>query len=202
MARYTPEELQKILDNVSLVDYFYHLESQGRVKFDKKYEKDYYFISENGKYSVTDDGFYDFKSGKGGQIIKDVMEFENKSWKEAVDFLKDFGNTTINADFKRKLTERRIRIDKISKETKSETKIIRSIVPNNKKLIEYFEDREISKEILKANTKQVHYEVKIKICHNKYNLVNIKTVSLIDILFVPQYYRQYEHLSQPFSSSS
>ncbi len=160
MTQYTELELQKILDNVSLVDYFYHLESQGTVKFDKKYGKDYYFISENGKYSVTDDGFYDFKSGKGGQTIKAVMEFENKSWKEAVDFLKDFGNTTIDADFKKRLAERRQRIDKISKETKSETKIIRSIVPNNKKLIEYFEDRGISKEVLKENTKQVHYEVK------------------------------------------
>ena len=48
------------------------------------------FRNENGKFSVTDGQFYDFKTGEGGKIIKAVMTLENRSWKEAVDFLKNF----------------------------------------------------------------------------------------------------------------
>lgn len=159
MLKYTADEIQKITERVSLVDYFQYLENRGKTKFHKKYGKDYYFLTDVNKFSVSDDYFYDFKTGKGGKIIKAVMTLENKSWKESLDFLKDFSNTTISADLKKEFKEKRKNIDKISNENKSGTKIIRSIIPNNNKLIAYFESRGISKEILKENTKQVHYEV-------------------------------------------
>ncbi len=157
MTQYTTEDLEKIVNSVSLVDYFYYLQTQGQVKFDRKYGKDYYFITDNNKYSVTDDRFYDFKSGTGGQTIKAVMELENKSWKEAVDFLKEFNNVAIDRDLQNKIEKEKKSIINKSKGT---TKIVRSIIPNNRKLIDYFiQDRGISKEVLKANTRQIHYEV-------------------------------------------
>lgn len=162
MEKYTTKELEKIVKSVSLIDYFQYLERNGRVEFDRKYGKDYYFKTDNNKFSVSDSSFYDFKTGRGGKIIKAVMEMEDKRWKEAVDFFKDFGKVIITSDLKQEFAEKRENIDENTNNDKSETKIIRSILPNNKKLIEYFESRGISKEVLKKNAKQIHYEAQGK----------------------------------------
>lgn len=152
--RYTEEDLRKIIENVSVLDYFHYLEKQGKVNFEKKSGRDYYFRTDDSKFSVNDENFYDFKKGEGGKIIKAVMGVENKSWKEAIDFLKDFSNTYIPED----IAER-----KNVKNTKSNAvnsvSITKITPPNNDKLIAYFNDRGISKEVLEAYTKQVHYEV-------------------------------------------
>ncbi|MDO5608988.1 MAG: helicase-related protein, partial [Capnocytophaga sp.] len=102
-----------------------------------------------------DDGFYDFKAGKGGKIIKAVMELENKSWKDALLFLKDFSKveTTAEVNAERAKRERKI----LNRENKmSITKVVK---PNNPKLIEYFGQRGISADVLKENTQQIHYNV-------------------------------------------
>ncbi len=159
MAKYTPEEIKKISEKVSVIDYFQYLERQGKVKFDRKYGSDYYFKTESNKFSVSEDRFYDFKNGIGGKIIKAVMLMENKSWKDSLDFLREFSNTAISSDLKKEFAEKRNKIDRVASKNKHEPKIIRSIIPNNRKLIEYFENRGISKEVLKANTRQIHYDV-------------------------------------------
>ncbi|MRI64223.1 restriction endonuclease subunit R [Ornithobacterium rhinotracheale] len=156
MKKYTPEEIQKITESVSVLDYFRHLENKGLLTFDRKTGHDHYFLTENNKFSVNDDGFYDFKTGEGGKIIKAVMQLENKSWKEAIDFLKDFSNTGITQN-----AEKRQGRDK-NTSSATKPKINHILRPNNDKLLQYFEERGISSEVLQANTKQVHYAVNDK----------------------------------------
>ncbi|WP_052910630.1 Eco57I restriction-modification methylase domain-containing protein [Riemerella anatipestifer] len=151
--KYTEEDIKKITENVSILDYFQYLTRQGKVNFDRKQGRDYYFRTEENKFSVNETGFYDFKTGNGGKLIKAVMSIENKSWKEAMDFLKDFSNIYTTED---------IAEIKKSKETKSNANppsITKIVPPNNDKLISYFNERGISKEILNAYTRQIHYQV-------------------------------------------
>lgn len=153
--RYSEQDIEKIVSSVSTLDYFQYLEKQGRVQFEKKAGGDYYFRTENNKFSVNDKGYYDFKTGQGGQIVKAVMNLENKNWIQSIDFLKEFSNTYIpSQDY----TERREKFRKQNENRPTPT-IERAIVPNNEKLIAYFQDRGIDKDVLKAYTKQVHYKV-------------------------------------------
>lgn len=153
--RYTEEDLRKIIENVSVLDYFQHLAKQGKVNFERKSGRDYYFRTDENKFSVNETGFYDFKTGEGGKLIKAVMTLENKSWKEAMDFLKDFSNTYIPEDI---AEIKRIKENRVN-ETNSAPSITQITPPNNDKLIAYFNERGISKEVLEAYTKQVHYQV-------------------------------------------
>ena len=158
MAIFSPQDIENIVNNTSIVDYFFYLERQGRVKFDRQRGHDYYFLTDNEKFSVDEKGYYDFKAGKGGQIFKAVMELEKKTWKEAVEFLKDFSNTTISQSVKNQKTEnKRPTPTQHYTEKAPNTKITQVTVPNNDKLLEYFAGRGISKEILQQYAQQVHY---------------------------------------------
>ncbi|CAA7196986.1 toprim domain-containing protein [Chryseobacterium potabilaquae] len=151
------EDFLKLLKNqienrVSVMDYFIYLENQGRVKFDRKTGHDFYFRTPDHKYSVTNSGYYDFKNSEGGGVIKAVMNIENKSWREALEFLKDFSvhiedNNILKPELK--LSG--------SSEPKNQAKVIHSTIPNNDKLISYFEKRGISKDTLQQYTQQLHY---------------------------------------------
>lgn len=82
------------------------------------------------------------------------MTLENKSWKEALDFLADFSN-----HYKiESIAERKKQFQTKEENARSGIKIRYSGTPNNEKLLAYFEGRGISKETLQANTKQIHYE--------------------------------------------
>nr|WP_314753110.1 toprim domain-containing protein [uncultured Capnocytophaga sp.] len=158
MATFSPQDIENIVKNTSTVDYFFYLERQGRVKFDRQHGHDYYFLTDNEKFSVDEKGYYDFKAGKGGQIFKAVMELEKKTWKEAVEFLKDFSNTTISQSVKNQKAEnKRLTPTQHYTEKAPSTKITQVTVPNNDKLLEYFAGRGISKEILQQYAQQVHY---------------------------------------------
>lgn len=154
---FTPEEVENISNNVSLIDYFTYLENKGAVKFDRKTGHDHYFITDNNKYSVTNNRFYDFKNGTGGQVIKAVMQLENKTWLEALNFLKNFNNTI---DLKT-IDETQVKREKEPK-TATNIEVEKVIRPFNNKLLEYFEKRGIDKEIIVENAKQVHYKVNDK----------------------------------------
>lgn len=158
MAIFSPQDIENIVNNTSIVDYFFYLERQGRVKFDRQRGHDYYFLTDNEKFSVDEKGYYDFKAGKGGQIFKAVMELEKKTWKEAVEFLKDFSNTTISQSVKNQKAEnKRPTPTQHYTEKSPSTMITQVTVPNNDKLLEYFAGRGISKEILQQYAQQVHY---------------------------------------------
>ncbi|GJH40085.1 hypothetical protein RCZ04_06350 [Capnocytophaga sp. HP1101] len=158
MATLLPQDIENIVNNTSAVDYFFYLERLGRVKFDRQRGQDYYFLTDSEKFSVNEKGYYDFKAGKGGQIFKAVMELEKKTWKEAVEFLKDFSNTTISQSAKNKNAENKIATStQHNIEKSSRTTITQLAIPNNDKLLEYFAGRGISKEILQQYAQQVHY---------------------------------------------
>ena len=148
------DDVQKIVENTSVVDYFFYLEQKNRVKFDRQRGHDYYFVTDNEKFSVDEKGYYDFKAGKGGKIIKAVMQMEGKNWLEAVNFLKDFSNTTISQSAQ---TARDRRPAPTQHSNTPHSVITNVVVPNNDKLLEYFAQRGISKEILQQYTQQVHY---------------------------------------------
>ena len=156
----SPQDIENIVNNTSIVEYFHYLAQKGHLKFDRQRGHDYYFLSNNEKYSVSDTprkGYYDFKAGEGGQIIKAVMKFENKSWKEAVDFLKDFSNTYIP---EKQNTQNKISTPVQEADFTPKNVLVRTSVPNNDKLLAYFAGRGISKEILQQYAQQVQY-------HNK-----------------------------------
>ena len=148
------DDVQKIVENTSVVDYFFYLEQKNRVKFDRQRGHDYYFVTDNEKFSVDEKGYYDFKAGKGGKIIKAVMQMEGKNWLEAVNFLKDFSNTTISQSAQ---TAKDRRPAPTQHSNTPHSVITNIVVPNNDKLLEYFAQRGISKEILQQYTQQVHY---------------------------------------------
>ena len=91
-------QIQHIVESVSVKDYFFNLMERGIVDFEKV-RKEFYFKTSTQTFSVSDKGFYDFKAGSGGQIIKAVMEMEGIKWKEALDFYRNFQVpiTTISA---------------------------------------------------------------------------------------------------------
>lgn len=157
MPLFSPEEIEEICNSVSLIDYFRDLDRRGIVRYDRKRGKDEYFLTDNNKFSVTDDQYYDFKAGQGGKIIKAVMEMENKNWREAIEFLRNFSNTYIvNNDIG---AEKKQTPQPTSEPTIVEPRNVftMAITPNNDKLIAYFEGRGIPKDILQTYTQQVHY---------------------------------------------
>lgn len=155
--KYTPDEIKNITDSASVLDYFLYLERNGKVKFERKSGKDYYFRTENNKFSVSEKKFFDFKTKIGGGAIKAVMGLENKSWKETIDFLKDFNNIPLSRD----LSEIKEKWKKLSDE-KSTIEIQKTLKPNNGNLIDYFAERGIDREILSKYTEQVHYKMNDK----------------------------------------
>ena len=50
------DDIKKIEDSVSVIDYFLYLEKIGKVNFDRKSGHDYYFINDNSKFSVNKTG--------------------------------------------------------------------------------------------------------------------------------------------------
>lgn len=149
---FSQQELENLSENLSVLDYFYFLEKQGKVMFERKTGHDFYFRTDDNKFSVSNDGFYDFKTGEGGQIIKAVMTLENKSWKEAVNFLKSFSNSIeIN------ISESDVQYK--NGRSNQPPKILNSVIPNNEKLLQYFENRGISKDILKKYSQEVYYKI-------------------------------------------
>lgn len=152
---YSEEEIKKIQESTSILDYFNYLENKGLVKFKNKHRNDFYFEGENAKYAVSEKGFYDFKAGtdkNGGGILKAVMDVEKKSWKEALDFLADFPNLQFEKSEKYKFAK--AETNTIS----NKIEITKIHTPNNEKLLEYFNQRGISNEILKSHTQQIHYK--------------------------------------------
>ena len=79
------------------------------------------------------------------------------TWREMMDFLKDFSNVYISEDF---AEQKRLK-DTQSNE-KSNISVTKITPPNNDKLIEYFNNRGIDKDILEKYTKQIHYKVEDK----------------------------------------
>ena len=144
------EQIKAIVESVSVRDYFLSLMERGKIDFVKKSGKELYFKTGDQKFSVSDKGYFDFKSNSGGQIIKAVMEMEGIKWKDALDFLQKFSGTSYS----------HLQFQDENKDLKDNYYHLTTLLtPNNPKLLSYFEDRGISREVLKENTRQVHYQI-------------------------------------------
>ena len=147
MATFSPQDIENIVKNTSTVDYFFYLERQGRVKFDRQHGHDYYFLTDNEKFSVDEKGYYDFKAGKGGQNFQSCNGARKENFgKKPLSFWKNFSNTTISQSVKNQKAEnKRLTPTQHYTEKAPSTKITQVTVPNNDKLLEYFAGRGISK---------------------------------------------------------
>lgn len=153
-AYYSSAEIEGIASRISVIDYFLYLENQGKVHFEKTTGHDYYFRTPENKFSVSEKGYYDFKTAEGGHIIKAVMELEKLEWKDAVDFLRNF-----NPPFAQQVNfAERKPFSGGKNKVLPEAAFTNSFVPNNNDLISYFEKRGISQGVLIENTRQYHYE--------------------------------------------
>lgn len=156
-SRYiAPADVQSIVNNSNLIDYFLYLANRGDLVFEKKSGKEFIFEDENKtqKISVSEKGWHDLKSGEGGQIIKAIQKHQKLDWLEAVNWLKNFnGDISIPFQKTREKTAKEIVL-------KPNTYAITQITePSSRKLIEYFKNRNISFDTLKNHSKQVHYQV-------------------------------------------
>lgn len=82
-------EAARIKADISVLDYFFKLESSGILRYDGKKGKEYFFGFEHqktGSISIKDQTkvWYDHAKGEGGDIIKAVQLFENKTFVEAL----------------------------------------------------------------------------------------------------------------------
>lgn len=82
-------EATRLKSDVSLLDYFFKLESMGALRYDGKKGKEYFFgfdHQKTGSISIRDQAnlWYDHAKGEGGDIIKAVQLFEDKSFEDAI----------------------------------------------------------------------------------------------------------------------
>ena len=94
-------EAARIKSEISLLDYFFKLESIGALRYDGKKGKEYFFgfgHQKTGSISIKDQAnvWYDHALGEGGDIIKAVQKFEKKTFVEAIQRLSN--NIDIVAD--------------------------------------------------------------------------------------------------------
>ena len=155
-SKYIPkEDVEYIINNSDVVDYFLHLSQRGYINFECKKGKEYIFTSTDKtmKISASKKGWKDFKSGEGGQIVKAVMKYERMTWLEAIHFLNDFQGRKVEFDeIKEKIQEE---TPELSPDDRKVTYITR---PNNPELIEYFKKRGISYDTLAEFTRQIHFQ--------------------------------------------
>ncbi len=151
MAYYSQQQVEAVTGSISLLDYFNSLAARNIVRYERQSGKEHYYRTETGKYAVNDRKYYDFKTGEGGELIKAVMHFEKKNWKEAMDYLTQYsGNIIADEVFASANTQKTVH--------HPPPRVRNLTTPSSEALIGYFESRGISKEILTENTQQVHFE--------------------------------------------
>ncbi|MEN0053545.1 MAG: toprim domain-containing protein [Mucilaginibacter sp.] len=94
-------EAARIKSEMSLLDYFFRLESIGALRYEGKKGKEYFFgfdHQKTGSISIKDNEnvWYDHATSEGGDIIRAVQMFEKKTFVEAIKRLSN--NTDIVAD--------------------------------------------------------------------------------------------------------
>ena len=65
----SPQDIENIVNNTSIVEYFHYLAQKGHLKFDRQRGHDYYFLSNNEKYSL-EKVITTLKRGKADKLLK------------------------------------------------------------------------------------------------------------------------------------
>lgn len=168
------EEIDRIVENSSIVNYFNSLADRGILKFEKTRGDDFWYglpNQDSGSISVSDKkGWKDFSNGDGGKIIKAIMKYENLAWKDSINYLKEkngFNNYNfINEDIKNKIINTK-------KEEKSDVLVLKTEKPTSKYIFDYYNSRGISDDVIKNNVLQITYKRGDK-TYNTGGIENIK----------------------------
>lgn len=152
--KYSDEEISEITGSYSVLDYFNLLASKNKVIYDRKSGREHYYRTDQNKFAVNESKYYDFKTGEGGGIVKAVMFFENKNWKEAMDFIKNNSGFILNDE-----TFAVHQSNKKNSHLHYPPRVLQIHPPNNDVLFNYFEKRGITRDILENHTSQIHFEV-------------------------------------------
>ena len=153
----SPQEVQQIVDNSNIIDYFHYLADRGDIVFVKaeKGGQEHLFVDRAGtqKISVSEKGWREFKSGRKGGIIKALEDFQGLNWLEALHWLNEFNkNSGKYVEIREQIQEPAAKAH-----TYEECRVTMVITPNNSNLFRYFESRGISRETLCKYTKQIHF---------------------------------------------
>lgn len=154
-----PDEVQKIVEGVNVIDYFLHLAKCGKLVFShaEKGGKEFLFTDPSGvdKISASEKGWRDFKADDGGQIVKAVMKYERLDWLEAINWLNSFqgGYNTEFSEIRQKTAQNNPAL------AENRYNITQIVPPSSPPLVNYFEGRGISLETLREYTKQIHYQL-------------------------------------------
>lgn len=152
------QEVQQIVDNSNIIDYFHYLADRGDIVFVKavKGGQEHLFTDRAGtqKISASERGWREFKSGRGGGIIKAIEDFQGLSWLEALHWLNEFNKDSGKYVELREQQEQEP-ADKAHKY--EECRVTMVITPNNPNLFRYFGSRGISRETLIKYTRQIHF---------------------------------------------
>lgn len=70
MTNYSNEDIETITGAVSVLDYFLHLENQGKVRYDSKKGHDYFFRTTMINWRLRPLGFIVFTPGKAERSLK------------------------------------------------------------------------------------------------------------------------------------
>lgn len=161
---YTEEEQKRILGESNILDYFLSLADRGLLQFEGKKASQYVFqkpsktgnsaFQSTGSIFVNEDKqvYKDF-AGSGGGLISAVMNFENKKWVEALEYLETKAGF-VNYDFK---NIDPVGIKKTLAKPKSEITFVKTEPVSNKFIMDYYKGRGISEDIIKLNVEQVTY---------------------------------------------
>lgn len=148
------ERASKIKIEISLLDYFFKLEELAILRFDGKKGQEYFFgfhHQKTGSISVAEKSnlWYDHAKGDGGDIIKAVQLFENKTFADAINRLDK--NDDIIADCYQKFYKR-------NGETQYEVSI-NKILDNveHPALVNYLETRGLELKDIANTGKEVHW---------------------------------------------
>lgn len=141
---------EKIKNELSVLDYFFSLEKMGLLKFEGKTGKEFFFgfiDQRTGSISINESNnlWFDHSSGQGGDIIKAVQVFENKSFYDAIQKLS--ANTPIENKIIRK-----------KQVQKNNYEIIREVEISHPALKEYIISRGLEPDGVAAFCKELHWK--------------------------------------------
>lgn len=164
MAKYySKEEIDSFTAEADLINYFFSLVDKGILNYERKKGNYFYFAHKDqnsGSIAVNNSGFTDFRSTeKGGKILKAMKVFENKDWYQAIQELESKSSYK-NYEFKNNQVQKEINKAKENLAAESSVKINYVGEVNNPKILDYYNKRGISADVVRANLKQVYYENK------------------------------------------
>ncbi len=151
------ERISSVVGAVNLLDYCFHLEHRGLLRYRGLTGTHHYFTASGVKMAVTGSHYFDFKKCKGGGVIQAVMDFESVGFVAALEYLRDFSGLHPDlVSYIKESKEREIRAQKAYRAPE----ILRISKIRSFSLSNYFRGRGISIGVLASYTLEYYFVVK------------------------------------------